>query len=213
MTRSFVCRVVAISCIASSAHAADAPRFEAAEIRSSAPATSFRNSFIQGPFVGGGRFEIRKATMLDLVRVGWSVQSDKIVGGPNWTDLDRFDILAKAPAGAKTADLRLMLQTLLADRFDLKVHNDTKPMPAFALVVAPGKKPHLKQADGTGDTGCKGQSSSSGEGSPQIMMSDADGKVTTLSILPGNLVHDHVCFRRRAAAIRGCRRRPQSCVG
>jgi len=185
MTRVFVCPVV--FCVALSAHADEAPRFEAAEIRSSAPGTSFRDSFMQGPFVGGGRFEIRKATILDLVRLGWSVQADKIVGGPNWTGTDRFDILAKAPAGAKTADLRLMLQSLLADRFDLKVHNDTKPMPAFALVMAAGKKPHLKQAEVSGDTGCKGQSSGSGEGTGQLMMSDADGRVTTLSILPGNL--------------------------
>src|SRR5580704_5669117 len=134
-----VCRVVAAAfCVALSAYADDAPRFEAAEIRSSTPSTNFRNNFIQGPFVGGGRFEIRKATMLDLIRLGWSVQADKIVGGPNWTGLDQFDILGKAPVGAKTADLRLMLQNLLADRFDLKVHNDTKPMPAFALVMAPG---------------------------------------------------------------------------
>jgi uncharacterized protein (TIGR03435 family) len=180
--------VVAMLCVALSAHADDGPRFEAAEIHPSAPSTNFRNSFMQGPFVGGGRFEIRKATMLDLVRLGWSVQADKIVGGPNWTGLDQFDVLAKAAVGAKTAELRLMLQNLLADRFDLKVHNDTKPMPAFALVMAPGKKPHLKPADASGDTGCKGQSSASGEGTGQIMMSDGDGRVTTLSILPGNLV-------------------------
>jgi uncharacterized protein (TIGR03435 family) len=138
--------------------------------------------------VGGGRFEIRKATMLDLIRLGWSVQPDKIVGGPNWTGLDHFDILAKAPAHASSADLRLMLQNLLADRFNLRVHPDIKPMPAFALVVAPGKKPHFKEADGTGDTGCKGQNSASGEGTGRLMMGGPDGTVTILSILPGNLV-------------------------
>ena len=179
---------VAILYVSLSAHADDGPRFEAAEVRSSVPGTNVRDNFMQGPFVDGGRFDIRKTTIVDLVHLGWNVQSDKNVGGPNWIGLERFDILAKAPAGAKTADLRLMLQNLLADRFDLKVHNDTKPMPAFALVMAPGKKPRLKQADGSGDSGCKGQSSAPGEVGGQMMMSDGDGRVTTLSILPGNLV-------------------------
>ncbi len=189
MRRAFFCPIAtALLCSAASAQSTDTPRFEAADIRVSAPSTNVRDNFMQGPFVGGGRFEVRKATMLDLVRLGWNVQPDKIVGGPNWSGLDRFDILARAPVGASSADLRLRLQNLLADRFNLKVHKDTKPMPAFALVVAPGKKVHLKEADRSGDTGCKGQNSASGEGTGRLMMSGPDGIVTTLSILPGNLV-------------------------
>ncbi len=189
MTRAVVCpAVAAILYVAASAQAADTPRFEGADVHVSAPSANIRDNYMQGPFVGGGRFEIRKATILDLIRLGWSVQPDKIVGGPNWAGLDRFDILAKAPAGASTAELRLMLQQLLADRFDLKVRNDTKPMPAFALVAAPGKKLHLKEADGNGDSGCKGQNSPAGEGGGRLMMSGPDGVVTTLSILPGNLI-------------------------
>jgi uncharacterized protein (TIGR03435 family) len=189
MTRAVVYpAMAAILYVATFAQAADAPRFEAAEVHASAPSTNIRDNYMQGPFAGGGRFEIRKATILDLIRLGWSVQPDKIVGGPNWAGLDRFEILAKAPAHASGADLRLMLQQLLADRFDLKVHNDTKPMPAFALVATAGKKLHLKEADGSGQTGCKGQDSASGEGGGKIMMSGPDGVITTLSILAGNLV-------------------------
>jgi uncharacterized protein (TIGR03435 family) len=189
MTRAVVCpAMAAMLCAAASAQSVDAPRFEAADVHASVPSANIRQNFLQGPFVGGGRFEVRKATMLDLIRLAWSVQPDKIVGGPNWTGLDRFDILAKAPAGTNAADLRLMLQTLLGDRFGLKVHKDTKPMPAFALVAAEGKKLHLKEASGSGETGCKGQSSASGEGGGRVMMMGQDGVVTTLSILPGNLV-------------------------
>lgn len=131
MTRAVVYpAMAAILYLATLALAADAPRFEGADVHASAPGTNIRDNFMQGPFAGGGRFEIRKATILDLIRLGWSVQPDKIIGGPNWAGTDRFDILAKAPAHASAADLRLMLQQLLADRFDLKVHNDTKPMPA-----------------------------------------------------------------------------------
>ncbi len=182
----------AILYLAAFAQAADAPRFEGADVHASATSAGIRDNYMQGPFVGGGRFEIRKATIIDLIRLGWSVQEDKIVGGPNWAGLDRFDILAKAPAHTNSADMRLMLQQLLADRFGLKVHNDTKPMPAFALVVAAGKKTHFKEADGAGQTGCKGQDSAPGEGGGKMMMMGPDGVVTTLTILPGNLVQ-YVC--------------------
>jgi uncharacterized protein (TIGR03435 family) len=126
--------------------------------------------------------------MLDLIRLGWEVRPDKIVGGPAWAGLDRFDILAKAPAKASSADLRAMLQNLLADRFSLKVHNDIKPMPAFAVVVAPGKKPHMKESDGNGAPGCKPQSSSSGEGRGQINFMNESGVMTTIGLSAGNLI-------------------------
>lgn len=204
MKRAFVC--LAIGAMLSLAMVAQPLRFEAADIHASAPSTNIRDNFMQGPFVGGGRFEIRKATILDLVRLGWSVQPDKIVGGPDWVGLDRFDILAKAPAGASAADLRTMLQSLLADRFGLKTHNDTKPMPTHALVVPTGRKLHLKESDGSGETGCKGQNSAPGEGGGQLMFSGPDGTVTTLSILPGNLIH-YVCRNMTmgafAAGLRG----------
>ncbi len=74
------------------------------------------------------------------------------------------------------------------DRFSLKVHNDMKPMPAFAIVVVQGKKPHLKESDGNGAPGCKPQSSGSGEGRGEVMFSGPDGVVTTFSVSPGNLV-------------------------
>jgi uncharacterized protein (TIGR03435 family) len=189
MTRLLLGAVIAaMFSIAACAQTADEPRFEAADVHASAPSSNIRNNFIQGPFVGGGRFEVRRATILDLIRLGWTVQPDKIVGGPAWAGLDRFDILAKAPAKASSADLRLMLQNLLADRFSLKVHNDMKPMPAFALVVAPGKKVHLKESDGNGAPGCKPQSSGSGDGRGQLMFSGPDGVVTTIGLSAGNLV-------------------------
>src|SRR5580658_4029617 len=72
MTREVIYLLLgAMVCVAPAARAADPPRFEGAEIRSSVPGTSIRDSFMQGPFVGGGRFEIRKATIVDLVRLGW----------------------------------------------------------------------------------------------------------------------------------------------
>jgi uncharacterized protein (TIGR03435 family) len=65
---------------------------------------------------------------------------DQIVGGPSWIGVDRFDIVAKTgePPETQGAPTRVpeRLKTLLRDRFRLRVHNDTRKMPAFALVVA-----------------------------------------------------------------------------
>ena len=183
----------------------NSPRFEAADVHPSAPSTSMRNNFMQGPVVGGGRFDIRRATLIDLIRLGWRVQTDKITGGPDWTGLDRFDILAKAPAGANAADLRLMLQNLLADRLGLKVHPDTKPMPAFALTVVSGKKPRLKQADGAGPAGCKMPPAAPGGGAPQVMISGPDGTVTAFNLVGGLIQYTcrNISMAAFAEAIKG----------
>ena len=65
---------------------------------------------------------------------------DQIIGGPAWIGVDRFDIVAKAgdQPGAQSGPTRVpeRLRTVLRDRFRLRVHTDTRNMPAFALVVA-----------------------------------------------------------------------------
>ena len=69
MTQLFVgAAIAALSTVAVCAQPADDLRFEAADVHASAPTSNIRNNFMQGPFVGGGRFEIRRATILDLVR-------------------------------------------------------------------------------------------------------------------------------------------------
>jgi uncharacterized protein (TIGR03435 family) len=84
----------------------------------------------------------------------YSVDADKVLGGPNWLEYNRFDLLAKMPPNTTQDSAKLMLQTLLSDRFKLVVHKETQAMPAFALTVGKGK-PKLKEADGSGETGCK----------------------------------------------------------
>jgi uncharacterized protein (TIGR03435 family) len=204
MNRALLCLAITTSAVF--AQAPNPPHFEAADAHASDLSGNARSPFMAGPFVNGPRFEIRRATLLDLVTLGWSVRADKVVGGADWTNLDRFDILAQAPAAATAGDLRRMLQTLLADRFALKVHNDTQPQPALALVVAEGKKLHLKEAAGKGATGCKPQASAPGQGAGQIFFSNADGEVTSFNILPGNLVQ-YVCrnttMRDFAASLAG----------
>ena len=58
------------------------------------------------------------------------------MGGPDWFDSDRFDIVAKAPDDAPPEQMLLMMRTLLADRFKLAVHTETREIPVYALVMA-----------------------------------------------------------------------------
>lgn len=94
--------------------------------------------------------------MLDLIGTAWGIDAEKIVGGPNWLGFDRFDVSAKAPPSTPAATVNMMLQSLLADRFKLVLHKDTRPFPAFALIMGKGK-PNLKKADGSDRPGCQSQ--------------------------------------------------------
>jgi len=58
------------------------------------------------------------------------------VSGPSWIDSERYDITAKVPPGATKEQVNVMLQNLLADRFKLAVHRETKDLPLYELVVA-----------------------------------------------------------------------------
>jgi uncharacterized protein (TIGR03435 family) len=85
----------------------------------------------------GGRFNATNVPLRMLLRQAFNVQEFQIVGGPDWVGSDRFDVVAKAPEGEFNADLmRPMLRSLLAERFKLVAHNETREMPIYALVKA-----------------------------------------------------------------------------
>ncbi len=94
--------------------------------------------------------------MVDLIKTAYGVDPDTVVGGPSWLEWDRFDVIAKAPANTPPQTVRLMLQALLADRFKLVVHKDTRPIQGFVLSMGRGK-PKMKETDGSGDSGCRFQ--------------------------------------------------------
>jgi Protein of unknown function (DUF3738) len=75
------------------------PAFEIADVHVSAPT---RNPFLRGPMIRRGRYEIRVATMVDLVGKAYGVDAERVLGGPNWVENDTYDVIAKAPAGLTT---------------------------------------------------------------------------------------------------------------
>jgi uncharacterized protein (TIGR03435 family) len=65
---------------------------------------------------------------------------------PKWTSTEYFDIQARAVGSPTKDQLRLMMQSLLAERFRLAIHNETRQLPVFALVLVKSGKtgPHLQ---------------------------------------------------------------------
>jgi len=125
------------------------PSFVAADVHVSAHSNI---PVVKGPFYSSGRYELRFATMVDLIHIAYGIDQERVFGGPNWLEFDRFDVIANTPAGSTAETRKLMLQSLLADRFKLVVHDDSKPMTAYRLTA--GKSLKLQESDGTGDTGC-----------------------------------------------------------
>jgi len=132
-----------------------ADRFEAADVHASPHSDSVFDLYMRGPQTRAGRYEIRTATMVDLIGAAYGVDRDKVYGGPNWLELDRYDVTAKLPAGSTPDSHKAMLRTLLAERFHLVAHTDSRPMPAYVMTA--GKHPLLKDADPSAQKGCQGK--------------------------------------------------------
>jgi uncharacterized protein (TIGR03435 family) len=116
---------------------------------------------MQGGFLIGDRYELRRATMLDLIRVAYNVDADKIYGGPSWLDYGRFEIVAKTQPGTGPASLRLMLQSLLEERFHLAVKMETRDVPGYVLSKGKGEL-KVKAAEGNSRAACQTQISMEG---------------------------------------------------
>lgn len=85
----------------------------------------------------GGRFTARATTLKYLLEWAYAIQPSQHSGGPSWLGTDRYDVVAKAEGNPTTAQMRLMLQTLLAERFQLALHRETRELSAY--VISTGK--------------------------------------------------------------------------
>ncbi len=129
--------------------------FEVADIKPSAPGDTRG----QVKFQPGGRIDGRSVSLKEVIMFAWNISSDDmLVGGPKWLDTDLFDVIAKAPAtlsqqGSADLDaLQPMTRALLESRFQLKVHEETRPVQVYALVNAKAK---MAKADPANRAGCK----------------------------------------------------------
>jgi uncharacterized protein (TIGR03435 family) len=114
------------------------PAFEAASVKPT------RNSGYPKPgapriqMINGGRFVAETISLPFLIRLAYKVMEVQIVGEPAWAKSARFEIDAKARTNASLAEMRPMIQSLLADRFKLVLHRETREIPVYELVAAKG---------------------------------------------------------------------------
>jgi uncharacterized protein (TIGR03435 family) len=97
-----------------------------------------------GAHIDNGRAEYTYVAMRELVALAYSVKPYQITG-PDWMANQRFDIVAKMPEGSKKEDAPAMLQSLLEERFKLKIHKTSAEHPVLGLVVGKGG-PKLKES-------------------------------------------------------------------
>jgi uncharacterized protein (TIGR03435 family) len=87
--------------------------------------------------VSGPKVTISEYGLLGLVMTAYKVEPWQVSGGPPWLESDRFNITANAPGDARPTDnqIQRMLQSLLADRFQLKVHREKRDRPIYSLII------------------------------------------------------------------------------
>jgi uncharacterized protein (TIGR03435 family) len=106
------------------------PSFEVASVRTVKAGANIEPSIE----TSGGNLTIRLESFRGLVE--WAYHAEGLqFSATNWLDNEYFDITAKAAGPASSDQLRLMLQTLLEDRFKLKLHREQKIEPLYSLVV------------------------------------------------------------------------------
>jgi uncharacterized protein (TIGR03435 family) len=106
--------------------------FEVASIKPVAPPVDGRLMIRMGG--DPGRLNWTNVSLGDMIRRAYEVK-DYQISGPDWIASTRFDVVAKLPADTPTSKVPEMLQSLLAERFKLTIHRETKELPMYALVV------------------------------------------------------------------------------
>ncbi len=101
------------------------PSFEAASVKPANPTDGASSYSSYNEFMG---------SLQALIRFAYGIEDYRISGGPKWIDADKFDVVYK-PSGPQAS---LMLRGLLAERFNLAVHTETRQMPVYSLVIAKG---------------------------------------------------------------------------
>jgi uncharacterized protein (TIGR03435 family) len=138
------CGVLQTSASARQAATRDAEVFDVASIRPN----TYGDAIHATGLLPGGRFIATNIPLRELIRLAYGLHLSQIAGGPDWITSARFDIVAQA-AGSRPPSLG-MIQRLLAERFKLTAHIETRTLPIFALVTAhidgrPG--PHLRASE------------------------------------------------------------------
>lgn len=130
-----LCLLISLSfpiSMASGQGSATAPAFDVASVRPSQHAVGpdYNNQLTYTP----GEFTAKNVTVKRLIAEAYRLQLDQIQG-PGWLDQNEYEVEARADGGASREQMAAMLRSLLAERFKLKEHSETREMRVYALVV------------------------------------------------------------------------------
>lgn len=107
------------------------PTFEVASVKRNTSASSGWSAGMQK----GGAYVATNVPLVRIVAAAYNLDLYRVVGGPDWIHGTRFDVNAKAAGDLPAEQLRLMLQSLLEDRFKLLVRREQREMPIYSLIV------------------------------------------------------------------------------
>jgi uncharacterized protein (TIGR03435 family) len=142
--------------------------FEVASIKPAPPPAPGQINL--GIHVDGAMVRCTSLTLKDYIRIAFRVKDYQVVG-PEWIASERYDISAKLPEGGKREQVGDMLQTLLVNRFQIKMHHESKEFPVYALTVAKGG---LKMTESPIDPDA--DSSNGGKGATNVDVSGGGGR-------------------------------------
>jgi uncharacterized protein (TIGR03435 family) len=125
--------VVAVNMIVALPAQAPKPSFDVASIK----------KWVAGPPSAGvgfrqadGAFDRSRTSVASLIEFAFDVPAFQVLGGPDWVRRDNFEVHARGDKAASLADMRLMVQSLLRDRFSLRSRIERREMPSYALSLA-----------------------------------------------------------------------------
>lgn len=122
--------------------------FEVASVKPAAPVATLSRGGT-GPWgfqIDPGRLHATNITLYELFRQAYHLKYYQIDGNPSWFQSVTYDVDAKAPSAATRDEILIMLRKLLADRFHLKFHKETKEIPVMALMVSKGGPKNMEPA-------------------------------------------------------------------
>ena len=112
-----------------------APAFEVASVKQNRSGSGSSSSgFTRHPGGGYVGFAATNSSLQKCIKWAYGVEAYQI-SGPAWLDEDRYDVVAKASSSVSGKQIALMLRALLEERFNLKLHIETKQLAVYALVV------------------------------------------------------------------------------
>jgi len=137
--------MVVLGMVAIALVAAGPPAFEVASVRPADPGEAGPGDIPRNMDNSPGHFIMRNVPLRFCIEWAYDLK-DYEVAGPDWIKAEnRYDIVANAPGAASDDDMRLMLQRLLTERFQMKLHHETRTLDVYALL--PGKgAPKVKEA-------------------------------------------------------------------